>query len=138
MISDLFTIGVLPVLEKSLDAASLRQSAIADNMANVNTPNYKKKEVSFEEELKSALGRSGSKIPGILTHPKHIPIRGTSFYHLQPQVYIDNTTRWKNDGNNVDIDVEMAEMAKNTIKYQSLIQRTSQEFAGLRKVMEGR
>lgn len=136
--NSIFSSGVIPILEKSLDAVSLRQNAIADNIANVNTPNYKKKVVSFEEELKSALGRPGGRLPAMITHPKHIPIGGSSLSSLQPQIHLDKNTRWRNDGNNVDIDVEMGEMAKNTIKYQALTQRISQKFSSIKTVLEGR
>jgi len=135
---DWFNSGVLPTLERSLDATSLRQNVIADNIANVNTPNYKRKMVSFEEELKLALGRSSNQIQIALTHPNHIPIGSAPLYRLKPQLETDNSTRWRNDGNNVDIDVEMAEMAKNVIKYQALTQRVSGKFASLKMVIEGR
>lgn len=139
MDSGLFLTGSFPVLEKTLDAVALRHQAIADNIANVNTPNYKKKGVSFEEELKMALYRSsGDKIPLSTTNPKHIAIGGLPVPLLQPQVKVDNSTLWRKDGNNVDIDVEMAEMSKNTIKYESLTQRINQEFSMLKRAIEGR
>jgi len=130
--------GIIAVLEKSLDAVSLRQNMIADNIANVNTPHYKKKTVSFEEELKSALGMPSAHLSGNLTNPKHIPIGGAALFQLQPQISLDKSTSWRKDDNNVDIDVEMAELAKNTIKYQALTQRVSGVFASLKKAVEGR
>lgn len=138
MVNSLFSSGVIPILEKSLDAVSLRQNVISDNIANVNTPNYKKKTVSFEEELKSALGRPSGQLQPTVTHPRHIPIGATSLNRLQPQIHLNNNTSWRNDGNNVDIDAEMAEMAKNTIKYQALTQRISGKFASIKTVLEGR
>jgi len=139
LISNLFQAGLFPILERSLDATSLRQSAISDNIANINTPNYKRKEVSFEEELKLALNKSsGGELLMSLTHPKHIPMTNSNLLTLQPQVQVDNNTLWRKDGNNVDVDVEMAELAKNTIKYQALSQRVSQEFIMLKTAIEGR
>jgi len=136
---NLFNKNTFTVLEKSLDAVSLRQAAITDNIANVNTPYYKKKEVSFEEELKAVLHKDAStKLSVTVTHPKHIPIGSSSLNYLQPNVVVENNTFWRKDKNNVDVDVEMAEMAKNTIKYQALTQKMSGELAKLKKVIEGR
>jgi flagellar basal-body rod protein FlgB len=114
------------VLEKSLDAASLRQRVYANNIANVDTPNFKRSDVSFEDQLQSFLnGNQTFNIVGFRTDPRHIPIGSEG---LQPQVYQDTSTIFQNNGNNVDIDSEMTLIAKNQIQYNALIEQMNQQF----------
>jgi len=70
----LFTSG-MALMEKGLDAAALRNTVIANNLANVDTPGYKRSEVAFEDVFRKALnGKSGLK--GAVTNERHIPIGG--------------------------------------------------------------
>lgn len=94
-------------LSKSLDAASLRQRTIANNIANVQTPGYKRKYVQFEEQLKAAIN-SGS---------KH-KVRET-LSRLTPSEQLDTASPCKPDGNNVNIDAEIADLAKVSLKYRA-------------------
>lgn len=126
------------VLEKTLDATTLRNETISQNIANVDTPGYKRKTVSFEEQLKSALDESGVK--GFRNHPRHIPIGARNIEDVDLRVTQDQKSLvMRLDGNNVDIESEMAQMAKNTIKYDVLTQRISDTFSRLKSVIsEGR
>jgi len=126
------------VLEKSLDAISLRNETISQNIANVDTPGYTRKTVSFEDQLRSALDES--RVRGFRNHPKHIPIGDKSFEDIDLKVTQDGKSLdMRLDGNNVDIESEMAQMAKNTIKYDVLAQRISGTFSRLKSVIsEGR
>ncbi|HOA55442.1 MAG: flagellar basal body rod protein FlgB [Acetivibrionales bacterium] len=127
----------LKLREKALDAAWIRNEVIAQNIANVDTPGYKKSTVAFEEYLQSASQKSGFK--GNTTDSRHIPI-GRSNDNARIRIVKDNrnlSTRL--DGNNVDIEVEMAEMAKNNIRYNTLIQSISNSYQRIRTVInEGR
>jgi len=130
--------GRTKVLEKSLDAAWLRNEVISQNIANVDTPNYKRKTVKFEEYLDKAMGSSSFK--GIKTDKRHISIGSGSVDDADIKVsedYRNDSIRL--DGNNVDIESEMAEMAKNTIKYNTLIQSLNASFRRIKSVIsEGR
>jgi flagellar basal-body rod protein FlgB len=125
------------LLEKGLDAASLRNTVIANNLANVDTPGYKRSDVVFEDELKKAISGQG-RITGFVTDEKHIPIGGAAKTIIEPKVVLQNDTTMRNDGNNVDIDREMAAMAKNSIMYQVLAQEINGEFQKMKTAIAGR
>jgi len=114
-------------LAKTLDAASLRQQVIAHNMANANTPGFKRSVVAFEEALQRAMEK-GSKCKSV-----------GRIKEVRPQVVRDNTTSMRVDGNNVDIESEMALLALNTLTYHAVIRRLSSRFASAHYVIhEGR
>jgi len=128
----------MSLMEKGLDAASLRNSVIANNLANVDTPGFKRSDVLFEEELRKAISQQG-RIKGLVTNEKHIPIGGRSAPEVRPKITVTNETSMRNDGNNVDIDREMAALAKNTILFSVLAQELNGEFQKLRSaIFEGR
>jgi flagellar basal-body rod protein FlgB len=125
------------VLEKALDASWLRNEVIAHNIANADTPGYKKYRVEFEEELKSAL--EASTLKGKRTRPKHLDIGASSIDEVRPRVVRTDGTQMREDGNNVDMDEEMTSLAKNAIMYNALVQKISGEFRKLKTVInEGR
>lgn len=128
----------LKILEKSLDASLLRNEVIAQNIANVDTPGYKKRTVKFEEYLSAAL--KGSNFKGFMTNSKHIPIGGDDVDSINPKVTQDfKDLSMREDGNNVDIEAEMAAMAKNSIQYNTLVQSVSDKFKNLQSaISEGR
>jgi len=125
------------LLERGLDTASQRNAVIANNLANVDTPGFKRSEVLFEEELRKALTRKDG-ITGVVTHEKHIPIGCRHIPEVTPKTVLRNDTTMRNDGNNVDIDREMAAMAKNSIMYAALAQELNGEFQKLKSAIEGR
>jgi len=115
-------------LEKSLDAAWLRNDIISQNIANGDTPNYKRKEVKFEEFLNSEL-----KYSRISNGKSRLEGSGDI------KVVEDNSNySYRLDGNNVDIEREMANLAVNTLRYNTLIQRISGQFNKIRTVIRGR
>lgn len=126
------------LLEKSLDAAWARNEAIAQNIANDDTPNYKRKDVAFEEYLNQSLDRT--KLEGNLTDKRHIAINNNDINKIQPAVTQDNSdTSMRLDGNNVDIDSEMSELAKNQIRYYTMIQLVNNGYSKIKNVIsEGR
>lgn len=127
------------VLEKSLDASLLRNEAISQNIANVDTPGYSRKTVSFEEELSDAISKN-SGFKGKRTDPRHIPIGGRNIDEVGIKVSEDNSANvMRLDGNNVDIENEMAQLAENTIRYNVMIQRMNGIFGRMKSVIrEGR
>lgn len=126
-------------IEKSLDASLKRNEVIAQNIANVDTPGYNRKTVSFEEQLSDAISQKNHFV-GRRTDPRHIPIGGSSVDDVQITVTEDNKALdMRLDGNNVDIENEMAQMAENNIRYSVLIQRMGGMLGRMKSVIrEGR
>lgn len=118
------------VLDKAADASWLRNDAIANNIANATTPNYKRRDVAFESELKKALGFDSSE-------SMDSKVAGVKTSSLQPVTYIDNAGfSYRLDGNNVDIDNENVMLAENQLKYQGLMKGITAEFQNLQAVMK--
>jgi len=112
------------LLENMLDVASLRHKIVANNIANVNTPGYKKLDVSFEDQLERAIKSSDE----------------TNFHKFKPKITIsedaaDGTIR--NDGNTVDMEKEVATLLKNTGSYKIYSQLLSKKFDLLKSAIEG-
>lgn len=102
------------LIKSGLDVADIRGKTIANNIANINTPNYKRKYVSFEETLDSI--NSEVKI----------------------EVKEDKATSVRSDGNNVDLESEKVNQAANTLMYNSLISVTNVKLAMAKSVITGR
>ena len=114
-------------LEKGLDAAWLRSQVISNNIANVDTAGFKSSRVEFEQAFKSALEQD-SMVSNIQN--KHFSF-SDPVDNVTASVVKDSDTVMRMDGNNVDIDYENAELAKNTIYYNTLVQQISSEFRRL-------
>lgn len=115
------------VLEKGCDASWTRNSLISNNIANVDTPNYKRKDINFEEYLGNALGGGAS---------LDEEVAGLELDELNALTYTDYANvDYRLDGNNVDIDTESAELAKNQIKYYTMMDSITQEFTRLKTVV---
>ena len=107
---------------KILDVSTLKQQVHANNIANVNTPGYKRHFVSFDNALQNAI--SSNSIPLKTDNPRQISY-GSDWRSIKPTEKIEYNTSSRNDGNNVDIDYEIAQMTKNTLKYQIVAELTS-------------
>jgi flagellar basal-body rod protein FlgB len=105
----------IPLLTKSLDAGMLRAKAIANNIANVNTPGYHRIEVTFEDELKKAL--DNTKLQGTRTNEKHLEMGKLDISSINPKVKKPIDPTLPSGVNNVDIDSEMAKLAENQLLY---------------------
>lgn len=127
----------LSLLEKSLDASSLRQKVLSNNIANIDTVNFKRSDVSFADKLQEVL--SGDALSGRVTDPRHIAIGTSDIQSVQPSVYADNSTSMRNDGNNVDIDAEMSNLANNQLLYDTVTQQLNMTFGIMRyAISEGK
>ncbi|HNZ28895.1 MAG TPA: flagellar basal body rod protein FlgB [Candidatus Goldiibacteriota bacterium] len=134
MLEGIFSSEVYQVLEKSLNASSLQHKMISNNIANVNTPGFKRSEVVFQSKLSEILDKKDKEfLPLSVTNINHIP-SGTDFTlaQLQPEVVTNSETSLRTDDNNVDIDYEMAKMAENTTNYSTLAQLMSLKISGLK------
>jgi flagellar basal-body rod protein FlgB len=91
-------------LERALAGASLRQQALANNVANINTAGFKRSDVDFHSAIASAMGAGTERLESLAFTPA-----------------VDGATSMRADGNNVDADQEMAALAENGIEYQALV-----------------
>ncbi|WP_088228585.1 flagellar basal body rod protein FlgB [Desulfosporosinus sp. FKB] len=124
---------VLSVLQKGLEASSLRQQVLSNNVANADTPNFKRSDVDFQTVLGAALGEDGGVLPMKETLSQHLSgVLGPD----NNGVVIDQSTSLRNDGNNVDIDKEMSNVAENGLYYESLAHTISSQLGLLRMVIE--
>lgn len=124
----------LRLMEKTLDASTFRQKVIANNIANVDTPYFKRADVVFEELLENELSKNT--IRGRLTDSRHIPI-GLPAATKAPQIVQDEATFMNNNMNNVDIDYEMSLMAKNQLRYNVLVQQVNHDLKMYRTALNG-
>lgn len=114
------------VLDKACDASWARNSVISNNIANVDTPGYKRQDVHFEEYLMNEVGYTDSLDDEVADVDLDV---------LTASNYTDYATvSYRLDGNNVDIDTESAELAKNQIKYYTMLDSVTQEFNRLKAV----
>lgn len=114
------------LMKKGLDVSAVRQKAISSNISNINTPDYKVNKVEFEEYLSNAAKRINLR----KTHQNHL---GT--IPLEPTVKKRETTFLNDNGNNVDIDYEMAELAANEIYNNVLVSQINAKLGNLNYVI---
>lgn len=123
MLEQIMQGGGMDYMQRGVNAANMRHEAIAHNIANVNTPQFKRSEVEFEKMLAKELygdrDKEG-KLQLVRTRDNHLPI-GHLPFRAQAKEVVDNTTIMRTDRNNVDIDIEMASLAKNQIYYNALM-----------------
>lgn len=122
------------LIKTALEGLTARQRTIADNVANVDTPEFKASRVSFEKALQQARGTVNNplpmfKVPGAVEGPADAPPR------IRPTVTQEADLGRRNDGNNVDIDAEMLELSDTNIRFNALIQVMSGKLNGLRYVI---
>lgn len=123
--------GAISSLEKGLDFSAVKQKTIAQNIANVDTPNYKAKSVSFGEYFSNA---KQSTISAHRTQEKHINFQTKTG---SPGVFDYANYRYNHNGNGVDMDKEQANLATNQIYYNALIDRMSGKLNTLQTVIKG-
>jgi flagellar basal-body rod protein FlgB len=118
-------------IKTALQGLTARQRTIADNVANVDTPEFKASHVSFETAMKQAIGSieqplAMTKVMNAVAGPGDAP------RDVKPTVTVDSDLGRRNDGNSVDVDSEMLEMADTNVRFNALIQVMSSKLAGLR------
>lgn len=118
------------VLDKAADASWLRHGVISNNIANVDTPGYKRKDVQFESYLMGALAGGDSLDDNIA----EVDLDG-----INPTTYVEGGGySYRMDGNDVDIDTENVELAKNQLRYYTLLDSMSQEFSRIKTVVNSK
>jgi len=127
----------LEIMTRELDVAALRQNVIANNIANADTPNFKRSVVSFESQLRRAL--ESDKRPGfpqVITDPRDIPFdRQIDWTQVKPRRVLDYLTEAKNNGNNVDIEEEGTNALTNQLLYTTLTQAVTSQIQGVNIVL---
>ncbi|MBU2702019.1 flagellar basal-body rod protein FlgB [Sporomusaceae bacterium BoRhaA] len=136
MLDSILSSAPANILEKALSSSALRQQVISNNIANVNTPGFKRSTVSFEDKLQQAMNQT--QLPLVRTHQNHLAAEKFEG-SMEPSVVVDNTTSMRVDGNNVDIDKEMASLAKNSIYYSAVAQQMNKYYGILKSaIREGK
>lgn len=117
------------VLDKAADASWLREATITNNLANVDTPGFKRKDVDFEGVLKTELGRS--KYVTLDQKVKYLHMN-----HLNATAYTDSSNfSYRLDGNNVDVDTEQVELASEQLRYTALTDSITHEISRFKSVL---
>lgn len=115
------------VLGKAADASWTRNDILANNIANADTPGYKRKDVQFETYLANLVAG---------TDTLDETVAGIDLNELNCTTYTDQVNlSYRYDGNNVDMNTESVELAKNQLKYYTLMNSMTQEFSRLRMAM---
>ena len=128
------------LLAKNLDLRARRHEYIAGNVANVETPNYTPKSLSFEKELQQTVGKKQRGAEGTATtHPRHIPLKGSAGKVAEVQGIVEEkpSKSVSGDGNGVDMEVEMGKLAENQILFNASIQILAKKFEGLKYAVKG-
>ncbi len=119
------------LLTASANYSWKRNEVISSNIANVDTPGYKRQDVSFESVLSAAVAKGSSTSQSLTKVVSEI-----NYDHVRPTIYTDNSNlSYRIDKNNVDIDTEQIELASNQLYYQGVIDSMSQEFSRMKTAM---
>lgn len=119
------------VLKKAADASWKRNEVIANNIANVSTPGYKRKDIQFENYLRRELMKEYSTDDDLNRRVANVDLD-----RLGTRVYTDQSElSYRLDGNNVDINTENANLAENQIRYYTLLNSMTQEFSRIKSVL---
>jgi flagellar basal-body rod protein FlgB len=133
--------GNIPVVEKSLHGLTARQRAISENVANADTPGYKRLEVSFEGSLAKAI--KGAK-PQAEDGELDLKTSSGRHFSLGPNASADQVQAamaqvtdetFRNDRNDVDVESEMAKLAETNVRYNTMATLARNKFDGLKSVL---
>ena len=124
--------GYVNVLKAAADASWTREEVLTNNIANVDTPNYKRQDVDFTTYLNSALSRTNGGSSSLTNRDNNI-----NYNDVAIRTYTDNSTlSYRTDGNNVDLSTENVELAAEQINYNALIDSMNNEFSRFKAVLK--
>ena len=124
--------GYVNVLKAAADASWTREEVLTNNIANVDTPNYKRQDVDFTTYLNSALSRTNGGSSSLTNRDNNI-----KYNDVDIRTYTDNSTlSYRTDGNNVDLSTENVELAAEQINYNALIDSMNNEFSRFKAVLK--
>ncbi|ADK80686.1 flagellar basal body rod protein FlgB [Sediminispirochaeta smaragdinae] len=127
----------LDVLHRSMDVEMLRRQVMANNIANADTPNYKRSVVNFESQLARALdSEKVTKPQAALTNERHIPFNRVQNYRdVRPKRVLDYLSESDNNGNNVDVEEESMLLLQNQLRYDMMSRVVAGEFSRVNIVL---
>jgi flagellar basal-body rod protein FlgB len=128
--------GTLSVLEKVMDLRSRKHNLVISNIVNIDTPNYKGFDMVIDEELKK-IPRSGHTMGMSRTDPNHFPVNQTDSQTISYDKKSLKPVTLRGDGNSVDLDNVMGEMAENSLMYNALAKIVKMKFRSLTNVIGG-
>ncbi|MFK5882429.1 MAG: flagellar basal body rod protein FlgB [Sulfurospirillum sp.] len=128
------------LLADGLNARSLRQELIASNIANIDTPNYKARDIDFETQLANKAkevfqANSSKKLRMAETNSAHL----SGFSDISDEkatIYLRDGQTQRNDGNTVDLDIETTELSKNAVMYSALTAALKKDSMIFRSVLD--
>ena len=124
--------GFVNVLKAAADASWTREEVLTNNIANVDTPNYKRQDVDFTTYLRSALSRTNGGSSSLKNR-----VNNLNYNDIAIKTYTDNSTlSYRLDGNNVDLSTENVELASEQINYNALIDSMNNEFSRFKTVLK--
>ena len=124
--------GFVNVLKAAADASWTREEVLTNNIANVDTPNYKRQDVDFTTYLRSALSRTNGGSSSLTNR-----VNNLNYNDIAIKTYTDNSTlSYRLDGNNVDLSTENVELASEQINYNALIDSMNNEFSRFKMVLK--
>ena len=124
--------GYVNLLKSAADASWTREEVLTNNIANVDTPNYKRQDVEFSSYLANALQRSGKNSSSLTQRVNNVDYKDISIIS-----YTDNSTlSYRTDGNNVDRSTENVELASEQINNNALIDSMNNEFSRFKSVLK--
>ena len=124
--------GFVNVLKAAADARWTREEVLTNNIANVDTPNYKRQDVDFTTYLRSALSRTNGGSSSLTNR-----VNNLNYNDIAIRTYTDNSTlSYRLDGNNVDLSTENVELASEQINYNALIDSMNNEFSRFKTVLK--
>ena len=128
----------MSILERGLNASSINHKVLSDNIANADTPGFKRAEVRFIDKLQYAMHHNAN--PGMRatrTDPRHFSFwEPIDLSTVKPEKKVIMDTIIRNDRNNVDIDQEMAALAKNTLYYNAIVTQITSQGKMLKDVIQ--
>lgn len=128
--------STVDTLSNAVTGANMAQDAIAQNIANVNTPNYRRQTVSFKDALAAAEGDPAPSDQLAMVTNSDRQLGGTpAAVPFDPQASVDQTDQMRVDGSNVDIDQETAQLAENSGYSQTMSQLLQVQFMRLREAV---
>lgn len=124
--------GFVNVLKAAADASWTREEVLTNNIANVDTPNYKRQDVDFTTYLRSALSRTNGGSSSLTNR-----VNNLNYNDIAIRTYTDNSTlSYRLDGNNVDLSTENVELASEQINYNALIDSMNNEFSRFKTILK--
>ncbi len=112
--------SIVELLEAGLKAEAMRQRAIANNTANLQTPGYRRLNVKFEQLLNKAIESGGE----------------FDFEEFEPEFYHPNNTAVKADGNDVNLEVEVGELVKNSLRHKAFIRLLNKKYSQIERAID--